>query len=123
MKPQITSFVLGEFQTNCFVVTVPGSPRCWIVDCGYDPEPMLDHVERERLEPVALLLTHCHSDHIAGVDAALARFGPLPTYVHRSEAAWCGEGHAVSWAARVIALNRPPIRLISRMLSGSAQSP
>ena len=40
INPQIKTFVLGEFLTNCFVVTVPGHGGCWIVDCGFEPEPL-----------------------------------------------------------------------------------
>lgn len=94
--PQITTFCLGAYQTNCFVVAVPdGNPddarRCWIVDCGYEPESMLDWIEGQQLQPEALLLTHCHSDHIAGIDQARARFGPLPIHVHEAEAGWCAD--------------------------------
>ena len=124
--PDIRTFTLGEFQTNCYVVsassterggvlpaasagstagkaggptawfgrggrTTPpvGSRPCWIVDCGYEPELMLDAIDEEGLRPVAILLTHCHSDHIAGVDAALSRFGSMPIYVHEAEAGFC----------------------------------
>jgi glyoxylase-like metal-dependent hydrolase (beta-lactamase superfamily II) len=90
-KPRIRVFVLGEFQTNCFVVTTPDEPACWIVDCGFDPEPMLDWIAAEKLEPAALLLTHTHADHIAGVDAAVGRFGPMPMYVHEAEAGYCSD--------------------------------
>ncbi|MHC4415164.1 MAG: MBL fold metallo-hydrolase [Planctomycetota bacterium] len=89
--PRIETFVLGEFQTNCYVVTPPGRAECWIVDCGFEPDPMLDHISRRGLTPVALLLTHTHPDHIAGVDAALGRFGPLPLYVHEAEAGYCSD--------------------------------
>ena len=89
--PVITPFVLGDFQTNCFVVTVPPSPRCWIVDCGYAPDALFDHVEREGLQPIALLLTHAHSDHMASVDAARSRFGTLPVSLHRAETAFLAE--------------------------------
>jgi glyoxylase-like metal-dependent hydrolase (beta-lactamase superfamily II) len=90
--PVITPFVLGDYQTNCFVVQpAAGEAACWIVDCGFDPEPLLDHVAREGLEPAALLLTHCHSDHMAGVDQALSRFGPMPVYVHEAEVGFCSD--------------------------------
>ena len=63
--PQIRTFVLGEFQTNCFVVSLPGESEAWIVDCGFEPGPMLDWIEQEGLKPSAMLLTHAHPDHIA----------------------------------------------------------
>ena len=52
---------------------------------------MLEWIARRGLKPVALLLTHTHPDHIAGVDAALDRFGPLPLYVHEAEASFCSD--------------------------------
>ena len=61
------------------------------MDCGFEPAPLLDHVEQEGLQPQALLLTHCHSDHIAGVDLALQRFGPMPIHVHEAEAGFCSD--------------------------------
>ncbi len=99
--PHIDTFVLGEYQTNCFVLTVPGPPDaagradrgapCWIIDCGLDPAPMLDAIETRGLVPQEILLTHAHLDHIAGVDAALARFGPMPISIHVAEAGFCSD--------------------------------
>lgn len=87
-KPTIRTFALGDYQTNCFVVTVEDSPECWIVDCGFEPQPMLDWIQSNRLKPIAMLMTHAHSDHMAGIDAALSRFGPLPIYAHEAEKQW-----------------------------------
>ena len=90
--PIIDCFVLGEYQTNCYVVRPSAeSSRCWIVDCGFEPRAMLDHIEANGLEPVAVLLTHCHSDHIAGLGEVQRRFGPLDVYVHRDEAGFCSD--------------------------------
>lgn len=100
-SPHIQPFTLGPYQTNCFVITPgPGTPRpnmpCWIVDCGFEPEEMFDRIEAQQLKPVAILLTHSHLDHIAGVDQALSRFpsqdgGRLPLYIHEAEANFCSD--------------------------------
>jgi len=99
-SPRIETFVLGDFQTNCFLVTAPAATPpaggdeptpAWIVDCGYDPGPMLDAIDERGIRPEAILLTHAHADHIAGVDAALRRYGPLPLYLHEAERGFCGD--------------------------------
>lgn len=87
--PVIHPFILGDFQTNCFVVEAPPNTDCWIVDCGQRPGDMLAFIEERNLRPVAILLTHTHMDHIAGVDEALTRFGNVPLYVHEAEAGCC----------------------------------
>ncbi len=91
VTPEITTFVLGEYQTNCFVVSIPGVSEAWIVDCGFDPDEMLDWIEQRGLEPSAMLLTHTHPDHIAGVDRALGRLGPMPIHVHEAETGFCSD--------------------------------
>lgn len=89
--PTVRAFAIGDWQTNCHVVHVPDGPSprdCWIVDCGQRPEPMFEYIDRERLTPKGILLTHCHLDHIMGIDAALARYGPMPILCHEAEAAF-----------------------------------
>jgi hydroxyacylglutathione hydrolase len=96
-RPEIVTFALGDWQTNCHVVRVPAArppddPRaCWIVDCGQRPKPLVDYIRREGLRPVAIILTHAHVDHIAGVDEALAAFGPIPVLAHAAERDFNGE--------------------------------
>ncbi|MEM7229846.1 MAG: MBL fold metallo-hydrolase [Planctomycetota bacterium] len=88
-RPEITTFALGDFQTNCHIVTVGDESTCWIVDCGYEPDALLDAIDHRKLKPIAIMLTHAHADHIAGIDAALARFGDVPIYLHEAEESWC----------------------------------
>jgi len=92
LQPVIQTFVLGDYQTNCFVVHVPPDKACWIVDCGMEPDEMLEWIDRSGLKPAAILLTHTHLDHIAGVNQALEKFGSnLPLYVHNAEAGYCSD--------------------------------
>jgi hydroxyacylglutathione hydrolase len=87
--PTIHRFVLGDFQTNCYVVAVPPAPECWIVDCGYRPDQLLDFIRDQQLKPTRLILTHAHCDHMAGVERALSRFPGLPVACHAAEHAFC----------------------------------
>jgi hydroxyacylglutathione hydrolase len=90
-EPIIDMCTLGPVETNCFIVHVPEGEDpdgCWIIDCGMDPDPMLRRIEERGLQPRGLLLTHCHYDHIGGVEELFGRFGPLPTRVHPIELGW-----------------------------------
>lgn len=94
VKPCIQVFPLGDFQTNCMILT-QGEPEagksCWIIDCGYQPEPMLDAIEEQGLVPEKILLTHAHADHIAGLIEARSRFPGVPIYMHQAEETWMND--------------------------------
>lgn len=88
-SPVLAMVPLGAYQTNAFIVAdEEDEGAAWIVDCGEAPDPLLDALERSGRTPRGILLTHCHHDHIAGIDRALARFGTLPIRCHQLEAAW-----------------------------------
>ena len=92
--PNVISMPLGPVETNCFILSVPSGPDprgCYLIDCGMEPEPLLDRVAELALQPRGLLLTHCHYDHIGGVEHLLERFGPMPIWVHPIEADWNGD--------------------------------
>ncbi|MBC8200900.1 MAG: MBL fold metallo-hydrolase, partial [Planctomycetes bacterium] len=86
MTIKIIHFILGDYQTNCHVVTE--GDDCWVVDCGYAPEPLINYLEQEELHPSSILLTHCHADHIAGLDQLRNAIGEVPVYCHPIEREW-----------------------------------
>jgi glyoxylase-like metal-dependent hydrolase (beta-lactamase superfamily II) len=81
------SFELGDFATNGYVVWDDAGPpdACWVIDCPYEPEPMLDFIESKGLKPALCILTHCHCDHIAGLSRLRLRLGPVNILCHREE--------------------------------------
>ncbi|MCC6661280.1 MAG: MBL fold metallo-hydrolase [Phycisphaerales bacterium] len=87
----VEAFPLGPFETNCYLVYRSGreaaGSACWVVDAGYEPGALVERVRELRLSPRALILTHTHADHIAGVDEVRDVLG-VPVWVHEAEASW-----------------------------------
>ena len=80
---QIQTFALGQWQTNCYVVSV--GKACWIIDAGFDPEQMLDAIDEQGLNVEQVVLTHAHLDHIAGLHAVRHRYPDVPILIHADE--------------------------------------
>lgn len=92
-EPDLTidSFTLGVYATNCSIVHVAARSACWIVDVGFHPAKLIESVRSQGLRPVAILLTHAHPDHIAGVAQALKAFPGTPVCVHEAEERWLSD--------------------------------
>lgn len=88
---RIEGITLGPFETNSYIVSVEGGTACWIVDPSFGPEPLIDRVRESGLKPTAVLLTHAHADHIAGVDEVLEAFPGTPVVVHEAERRWLAD--------------------------------
>jgi hydroxyacylglutathione hydrolase len=87
----LEAFTLGPFATNCYVVHAPPDPACWIVDAGFGPRPMIEHVRAAGLRPERIVLTHAHVDHIAGLAEVRAAFPGVPVALHEAEHGWLGD--------------------------------
>ena len=90
---RLEAFPLGPFETNCYLAwrpSVSGGGDCWIVDAGYEPGALVDRVRELGLTPRALVLTHTHADHLAGVDEVRDALS-IPVWVHEAEAAWLAD--------------------------------
>ena len=65
---------LGDYQTNCYIVHKENSTDCLIIDPGYEPEIISSYLEEKGLTPAAILLTHCHFDHVGAVKDLAAQY-------------------------------------------------
>ncbi len=70
---------VGPIAENCFLLRREGSDRALIVDPGEEPERILALVEELGVTIEAILLTHCHFDHIGAV-APVAEATGAPVY-------------------------------------------
>jgi glyoxylase-like metal-dependent hydrolase (beta-lactamase superfamily II) len=84
----VSVFTLGPYATNCYVLVPAGGSECWIIDASFGPAPIIQAIRRRGLTPKALILTHAHVDHIAGVAEIVAAFPGLPVLIHEAEADW-----------------------------------
>lgn len=88
---RIESFCLGPYQTNCYIVSSTrkdGTETCWVADFSFDIPKLLDTLREKALVPEALVLTHAHVDHIAGLSEAKRRYPDAPILIHAAEEQW-----------------------------------
>lgn len=74
-------FPAGAFQANCYLLAAGAGADCVVVDPGQDSEAGIDQAVREhKLNPVAVLATHGHFDHIYAA-ATVADAHTIPVYI------------------------------------------
>lgn len=74
---------LRAFKDN-YVWTLRNDRVAAVVDPG-EARPVAEYLAAERLEPVAILATHHHQDHVGGVAELRARYPSCPVFGPRGE--------------------------------------
>jgi hydroxyacylglutathione hydrolase len=78
----VTGFPAGAFAANCYLVAPAPGEECVIIDPGQDAERGIEELlDRYRLKPIAVLLTHGHVDHMWSVAPVCGAKG-IPAYIH-----------------------------------------
>ncbi len=67
MSLDVQMVTVGPVAENCFVLRREGSGSGIVVDPGDDPDKILAAVEEMGAKIDAILITHCHFDHIGAV--------------------------------------------------------
>lgn len=79
MSLEVRGLTVGPIAENCYVVRSEGSERALVVDPGEEPERILAEVEGMGATVEAILITHCHFDHVGAV-TPLAKATGAPVY-------------------------------------------
>ncbi|MBW8000902.1 MAG: MBL fold metallo-hydrolase [Planctomycetes bacterium] len=83
---KIERLVLGMYETNCYVLGAEDGNDCVIVDTGLVAEPLVDFLKSGELNPLAVILTHGHADHILGLGLLGQNFPDIKVYIHKLDA-------------------------------------
>ncbi len=75
---------VGDLQTNAYFYYSAASRRCFVIDPGAEAEKIFALIEREKLLPQAVILTHGHADHVGAVAALLKAFR-IPLWLHEAD--------------------------------------
>lgn len=84
---EVDVFVEPNFQENAFLLSEPAARVAWVVDPGLPPaaRQLVETLRDRELELSAILITHGHVDHIAGVDEVRATFPDAPIWAPAGE--------------------------------------
>ena len=84
MKIVVKRMVVGPVCTNCYIVRRSESNKAVIVDPGEDFQKIKGYIENDKLEPIGILLTHGHFDHIGAADELKRQYG-IKIYAYEDE--------------------------------------
>ena len=95
-----TCLTIGAFQTNSYILQSDKSSKdCVIIDTGLGADQLINFIIKQDLNPVALLLTHGHVDHIQGVTQLKENWPDIMICVHYADAEMltCSEKNLSQW--------------------------
>lgn len=84
MKINIHKITAGPFQENGYIVHSDSNLDCFIIDPGDSPGLYIKEIENNNLNPIAILNTHGHVDHIHAVQPLKDHYS-IPFYIHKEE--------------------------------------
>lgn len=87
---RVEKFVVNPLGENSFVIS-DETKECIFIDPGFyfddEYEEIRVYLENQHLKPVKIINTHCHFDHLMGVEFVREKY-QVPFYVHADDAIW-----------------------------------
>ncbi len=82
---EIMGMPVGPLQSNCYLILCTKTQQCVIVDPGEEPDAIVNMVNMNKAEPVLIINTHGHGDHI-GANRAIKERYDIPLAIHEDDA-------------------------------------
>jgi len=86
-RVRIWTVVSELFGQNAYVAALAGRDDCLVVDPGFDAATLVERLQSNGLTPAAVLVTHGHADHIAGIATVKSHWPDCPIITGKNEAA------------------------------------
>ncbi len=90
MSKKINTLVVGSFAVNCYIYWDETTLEGVVIDPGAEADRIMEALKELGVSPLAVLLTHGHADHIAGVSDIKQRFN-IPLYIGAGEEELLGD--------------------------------
>ena len=89
----IDKLTLGAYETNSYILRSDAAAKdVLIVDTGLTPQPLINFLKQNELNPVALILTHGHADHIAGITPLRQSFSGIKVAIQADDSPMLASG-------------------------------
>jgi len=87
---KVKKFVVNPLRENSYILS-DETGECIFIDPGFyfeeEHQEIVDYIKTNGLTPMKITNTHCHFDHIMGVEFIRAEFG-IPFYAHAEDIFW-----------------------------------
>lgn len=81
---KIRKYSLGQLQANCYFV-INKENDCLVIDPGDDGGFILEEIQKSKLEPQAILVTHGHFDHLMASGEIQQSFPNVSFYINYND--------------------------------------
>lgn len=78
------TLVVGALETNCYLAYCPDTKKTAVIDPGADPEKIIHAIAEMELNPVLLINTHGHVDHVGANKDIKDKYG-VPLLIHEAD--------------------------------------
>jgi glyoxylase-like metal-dependent hydrolase (beta-lactamase superfamily II) len=81
---EVITMPLGVLETNCYLC-YNGEKNAVIIDPGAKADDIISQISKNELQPVCVILTHGHFDHVTAVKEIKEKYPDIKIYLHEKD--------------------------------------